>query len=564
MNLSKKLEELKPYQLNCNVFDVYSYDGLSMQDLLCQFFTKINECVDVSNGTLDLANWLVNEGLSEEVAKKLVIWLEDGTLENIINVNLFSSLNDKITNIKNDLNKLTNYKTDDINVKMLGAKGDGVTDDYQVFKEAIDLCVKEKRNLYIPNGVYLISETLNLPSYVCLIGQSREKTILKHNGKTIINIEGDSILNPLGDGHTQNTNISNLKLYGDGLKVPTLKCKAASRLTFSNVFFYANKGCIVECVELFDVRWLDCIFEWGGTSDGSHPMINLKNEDGYEFNNNHYFYGCLFESYRGKVIKCVAQNNSEFKFTDCKFESSFSNSNQFEFENVGVINFTNCMVSAQGSDLNAVVDDIMSFKNCYDINVNISLYKWDNLNGNRSNYYIPKRLITIDSCYNYRFYVRIFNNSIRLKDDSNPYVVILNHPNDGSFVNVIKRVGDNHKPHTHYTETLFNNIEIKHLNEPTISLSSGNVAYQLGRISEGKFKCYRYLNGEESAIYTIDQHSFSLDKNLYCNKDLHLPKYPNMNSVGWANKGCIYYDESVNKVRVFINGQWHNVVTETF
>ena len=38
----KKLEELKPYQLNCNVFDVYSYNGLTMQDLLCQFFTKID------------------------------------------------------------------------------------------------------------------------------------------------------------------------------------------------------------------------------------------------------------------------------------------------------------------------------------------------------------------------------------------------------------------------------------------------------------------------------------------------------------------------------------------
>ena len=40
MNFSK-INEIKPQDLNCNVFDVYSYDGLSMQELLCQFFTKI-------------------------------------------------------------------------------------------------------------------------------------------------------------------------------------------------------------------------------------------------------------------------------------------------------------------------------------------------------------------------------------------------------------------------------------------------------------------------------------------------------------------------------------------
>ena len=103
MDLNKKLEELKPYQLNCNVFDVYSYNGLTMQDLLCQFFTKINECITVSNETIDLAKWLVNEGLEIEVVKKLMIWLEDGTLENIINVNLFNTLNDKINGLSSQL-----------------------------------------------------------------------------------------------------------------------------------------------------------------------------------------------------------------------------------------------------------------------------------------------------------------------------------------------------------------------------------------------------------------------------------------------------------------------------
>ena len=98
------MEKLKRYDLNCNIFDVYDYDGLSMQELLCQFYTKINECVDFSNSTLDLCDWLVNEGLKEEVAGKLIKWLNDGTLENLINVTLFENLNNKIDNITTKIN----------------------------------------------------------------------------------------------------------------------------------------------------------------------------------------------------------------------------------------------------------------------------------------------------------------------------------------------------------------------------------------------------------------------------------------------------------------------------
>ena len=124
MDLNKKLEELKPYQLNCNVFDVYSYNGLTMQDLLCQFFTKINECITVSNETIDLAKWLVNEGLEIEVVKKLMMWLEDGTLENIINVTLFTNLNNKLNHMANNFYVIRQRKENELN-------------DNEVIKEAI-------------------------------------------------------------------------------------------------------------------------------------------------------------------------------------------------------------------------------------------------------------------------------------------------------------------------------------------------------------------------------------------------------------------------------------------
>lgn len=92
----KTLESLKRDSLNCNVFSVYDYCDLSMQELLCTFFTKINQVVDATNKTVVLVDWLVNQGLSEEVAKKLDTWLRDGTLANIINETVFNELNRKV------------------------------------------------------------------------------------------------------------------------------------------------------------------------------------------------------------------------------------------------------------------------------------------------------------------------------------------------------------------------------------------------------------------------------------------------------------------------------------
>lgn len=103
------IEKLEKQNLNSNVFSVYDYNGLTIQELLSQFFTKINECVDVSNATNELAEWLVNEGLAIEVVKKIDKMLQEGTFDTIINENIFTELNNTklaIDNIYFEKNKL--------------------------------------------------------------------------------------------------------------------------------------------------------------------------------------------------------------------------------------------------------------------------------------------------------------------------------------------------------------------------------------------------------------------------------------------------------------------------
>ena len=172
MDLNKKLEELKPYQLNCNVFDVYSYNGLTMQDLLCQFFTKINECIKISNEVIDLVKWLVNEGLALEVAKKLQQWLEDGTLAELINEVIFKELNDKI-NILRDIN---------VSIEDFGAST-LLDDNTKAIQDAIEY-VRNKGGgtIRIPKGTYFVKPkvmTIKLYSNINIVGEHKFLSVIK-------------------------------------------------------------------------------------------------------------------------------------------------------------------------------------------------------------------------------------------------------------------------------------------------------------------------------------------------------------------------------------------------
>jgi sugar lactone lactonase YvrE len=53
-----------------------------------------------------------------------------------------------------------------VNIRALGAKGDGATDDTAIFKKAI----AENRAIYLPSGKYLVSDTIALKSDTVLIG----------------------------------------------------------------------------------------------------------------------------------------------------------------------------------------------------------------------------------------------------------------------------------------------------------------------------------------------------------------------------------------------------------
>lgn len=95
------INKIDKNELNCNIFSVYDYDGLSMQDLLSQFFTKINQCIDLSNEAFEITDWLKKQGLKDEVAQKIQSMLDSGVLDTIINTNVYKDLNIKVNYFDN-------------------------------------------------------------------------------------------------------------------------------------------------------------------------------------------------------------------------------------------------------------------------------------------------------------------------------------------------------------------------------------------------------------------------------------------------------------------------------
>lgn len=87
---------------------------------------------------------------------------------------------------------------DYVTPQMYGAVGDGVTDDTQSFQDAINAVALESRQaLFIPDGIYLITDTLNVTSRMVIFGDPHTDTstriLLGSNVKKAFNVTGQLV-----------------------------------------------------------------------------------------------------------------------------------------------------------------------------------------------------------------------------------------------------------------------------------------------------------------------------------------------------------------------------------
>lgn len=178
----KNIEKLNTAKLNLkNLYSCYDYDALSLQELLCEFFNAINECVENSNEMKEIVEWLKNEGLAQEVVKTLTLWKDDGTLEGLIDESIFKKI-EFYPVLSNEVGVVSEkYKYGD--VRRFGGVGDGETDNTTAFNNCMQSLGSPWSNnsstMYIPQGKWKYRESIKITrNNISIVGDGMEQTIL--------------------------------------------------------------------------------------------------------------------------------------------------------------------------------------------------------------------------------------------------------------------------------------------------------------------------------------------------------------------------------------------------
>lgn len=128
-NINYNFSKLTPFKFFCLTnfpFIEEDFDALTYYQLLCKVVEYLNNVIKTTNAigtqTEELTNafnelknyvdnYFTNLDVQEEINNKLDQMATDGTLDKIINQEIFGELNDKITNLENDINDIENNNT---------------------------------------------------------------------------------------------------------------------------------------------------------------------------------------------------------------------------------------------------------------------------------------------------------------------------------------------------------------------------------------------------------------------------------------------------------------------
>lgn len=184
----KKLSPFKWFVLENFPFIEADFDGLTEWQLFCKLGKEINKIIesqnlvgkqaeDLTKAFNDLYNYVDNYfknlDLQEEVNIKLNIMATDGTLDKIINQNIFSDINNKIDSLELSFNDFKNFYGYNYIVDING-NGDFTS---------ISECVNNANNnekIFIKNGTYNNEIIACDSKKLTLVGESKNNVIIKN------------------------------------------------------------------------------------------------------------------------------------------------------------------------------------------------------------------------------------------------------------------------------------------------------------------------------------------------------------------------------------------------
>lgn len=230
--VKKSIEEISVYDLNVySMIELYYYLARKINEIikeLSRFEGGISDEIIEQNKKLE---YLLNQGLTIEVIKKIQSMLENGEFADIINKEIFGELNDKIDMIAT---KRIGYVTYD----QFGAKGDGETDDYQYIKACHDYANENNIPVKAGKKKYFIS---NVPNSIVV------KTETDWNGAVFIIDEGN-VGELRGNEFERNVNIFSVQSYKEPIIINNLTGINITKSTKKIPQLAGNGDCLVDVI----------------------------------------------------------------------------------------------------------------------------------------------------------------------------------------------------------------------------------------------------------------------------------------------------------------------------
>lgn len=363
------IEKIRNIGLDKLVTQVYDFDGLTTDELMCKFAQKINIIIEHFNYLDDRCynsdkamelklQYLLGQGLEEQVAKRVVELINNGTLGNIINQTLLKDINNKVDNFKVEVNEeLDNkaYKTY-VTYKEFGAKLNGIDDDTQYIKA----CHIYANN----NGLKVVQQN----SLIVLSEEIEVKTDLDLTGSTIIS-------KLIDDDVPYNRTKSLFKIIGKPLTpidVVGALTKGSKELNVSSNGFVAIMGNEIY-MKRYNLGLETDVFNW------ENNYINNKKLT-YPLINNHTNY-----------TVSIREDDIPLSLKGCKFITEFSTSKALSLFRVERNNVTidNVQLFTNGSGTISPLYSIVNVNKCCNVTLNnIQCDKMSATEGNGLSYFI--------------------------------------------------------------------------------------------------------------------------------------------------------------------------------
>ncbi len=133
-----------------------------------------------------------------------------------------------------------------LNVKDFGAKGDGITDDTAAIQAALNAYPNGKRIIYLPNGTYLISNTLTWPAGTPGTGNDYKNTIMQGQSQSGVTIKLKDGAASFGDPNNPKTMIftgpAPAQRFGNSIRTLTVDTGIGNAGAIGIQFNASNQG----------------------------------------------------------------------------------------------------------------------------------------------------------------------------------------------------------------------------------------------------------------------------------------------------------------------------------